>query len=247
MYRLVASPFLRIGWAVAIMGYRIYPHGDASTQVHDVELALQELKFRYPDLAKTHIALIGHSSGGHVAFLTIVERLRRQLEYKRTMESLHPGDALERLEQWKSSLLPINLCIGISGPYCISRHFDFEAGRGVEQLSPMKPANGDSREMFRRYSPAIQAEDLFAQCASLEERQYLKDSFPSMTFIHGLDDATVPNSSTERAVQQLSSAGVSNCNGIYLKGTGHEEAVLQLMLGGETQDVVVNCLRQSTS
>jgi hypothetical protein len=28
--------------------------------------------------------------------------------------------------------------IGLSGPYDISKHFDFEAMRGVEQISPMK-------------------------------------------------------------------------------------------------------------
>ena len=49
-YRLIATPFLRLKLAVAIVGYRTYPTGTIDVQVLDVQLAAIELSKRYPDL-----------------------------------------------------------------------------------------------------------------------------------------------------------------------------------------------------
>lgn len=130
MYRLVALPFEKMNWATAIVGHRTYPEGDASSQVHDLEMAMKEIQKRYPDICSRKLCLMGHSSGAHISMLTIVERVRRKLELE------HAGDALV-LQQWEESLVKIDSFIGISGPYNICNHFEFEAGRGVEQLSPV--------------------------------------------------------------------------------------------------------------
>ena len=130
MYRLIALPFEKMNWATAIVGHRTYPEGDASSQVHDLEMAMNELKKRYPDICSRKVCLMGHSSGAHISMLTLVERVRRKLELEQA------GDALA-LQQWEESQVKIDSFIGISGPYNICNHFEFESGRGVEQISPV--------------------------------------------------------------------------------------------------------------
>ena len=63
---------------------------------------------------------------------------------------------------------------------------------------------------------------------------------PHMLLVHGIEDQTVPFTATVEAAAILRSCGVSKskCNELYISGTGHEEVVLQLMLGGKTQDEV---------
>lgn len=233
-YRLVALPFLKMNWAVSVVGYRVYPEGDVSIQAEDVELAVAEMTRLYPNLLRGKVCLIGHSSGAHVCMVALVERARREVELARAG---HKGVA-------KSSLAHLDHFCGISGPYNMSRHFDFEAGREVEQISPLKPANGNSREMFLRYSPADQLADIASQCTSSEERQVLSHSLPPMTLVHGMIDTTVPVSSTEEAAMVLQSTGVATCETVCVKDTGHEETIMEVMLGGQVQDVLAGMIQQ---
>jgi acetyl esterase/lipase len=235
-YSMIAKPFLRINWAVAVVGYRVYPEGDVTTQILDVEMAAAEVTRLYPNLNQGNICLFGHSSGAHVCMLAAVERARRELELSRTL-------APQELLRWRRRQVNFDSFIGISGPYNILHHYDYEAGRGVEQISPMAPANGHSSEMFLRFSPAVQFHKLTCLCKSEEERQVLRRAMPPTTLMHGRDDKTVPCSSTEEAARLINSTGVTVCKEIYVEDTGHEETILQVMLGGPVQDILLGLLQ----
>jgi acetyl esterase/lipase len=225
MYRLTALPFLEIGLAVAIVGYRVYPDANVSGQVSDLELASHEVERRYRHLyhcTEFGAIIVGHSSGAHIALMMIMERAQR-------MQNGH---------------LPIPMqCstfIGISGPYDISQHFDFEAARGVEELSPMKPACGYTRNAFRNHSPAYKLIDMLT---SIDETQKdLNSWLPELLLVHGMDDGTVPFTATAEAARIIKSCGVKQCTELYLAKTGHEQAVMELMLGGTTTQEIVKWL-----
>jgi hypothetical protein len=165
-----------------------------------------------------------------------MERIRRLLTLERS------GN--ERLkEEWKSTRLPIHSIIGLSGPYNITHHFDFEAGRSVEQISPMKPANGNSHDMFPRYSPAEQLSKIYGQCKQ-KEQQLVQGWFPQVTLLHGTNDGTVPHVSTQEAVRVLRSSGVPHCKELLVEDVGHEECVMQIMLGGLVRDSLTQSLSE---
>jgi acetyl esterase/lipase len=63
MYRLVAEPFLKQGWTVAILGYRTYPDGTAKDQCDDCAQAIKCLADEFPEWRRGEMTVIGHSSG----------------------------------------------------------------------------------------------------------------------------------------------------------------------------------------
>ena len=62
---------------------------------------------------------------------------------------------------------------GLSGPYSIDRHFHFEAGRGVEELSPMKAACGHSTEEFCHNSSASRLQKILTEFDENESIVYV--------------------------------------------------------------------------
>ena len=131
-YRLVAQSFLDMNLAVAIVGYRVYPEADTTTQVADLESAMLELMKQYPDLCGTKrversvgFCVMGHSSGAHIAMLFVVEQVKRLLQSH--LEGTHLDDKIMT-----------DVYVGISGPYDICHHFDYEASRGAEGRSTGK-------------------------------------------------------------------------------------------------------------
>ena len=235
MYRLAANAFLEKGMAVAIVGYRTYPCGTVLNQVEDLELAAAELTKQYPKLcladSELGVCVIGHSSGAHICSLMMVERLRRQLELDCLGVDTSHG------------LMKINAFIGISGPYDIARHFEFEASRGLEQLSPMQPACG-GKDRFERNSPTLTLQKLLSQCSE-EELKAIDAKFPRVALCHGADDDTVPMQSTEEAANLLRSAGVTKCDDLYFSELGHSEIVHELMFGGKVQDTLLGWMEET--
>lgn len=138
-YRLVAQSFLDLNMAVAIVGYRVYPDGDTATQVSDLEAAQLELTRQYPDLCGPNrterpigFTVMGHSSGAHIAMLLIVGQAKRFLQEEQTrLESRREAET----QDFDRAGRPLcDKFVGISGPYDISHHFDYEAARGVEGM-----------------------------------------------------------------------------------------------------------------
>jgi hypothetical protein len=254
MYRLCASPFLNNNFVVAIVGYRTYPDGNVQDQVNDLEAASKALVSTYPELNRKSgkttkhdwlgTTMIGHSSGAHISLLMLVQRMAKYAGETST----GTAGSTSSITSSRSSHLHFDRFIGLSGVYSISHHFDFEAGRGVEELSPMKPACGFTRESFDHYSPAIMLKRLFgdkcqghhgSEIESMDE--IIAKYMPNVLLIHGVDDTTVPFTSTSEAAKILKSCGVCHCQEHYIV-CGHADVVMQLMLGGEAREIVMQWL-----
>eukprot|EP00978_Attheya_sp_CCMP212_P038312 scaffold188674_cov45-Attheya_sp.AAC.1 len=251
--------------AVVIVGYRTYPDADVTGQVDDLEQAMAMLYHTSPHLFPNQSkigchddgrrkdrhwmgnCLMGHSSGAHIALLLLVERVRYRIRIQNdTNTNHHP-------QRWKSVIpFEFDSFVGLSGPYGISHHFDYEAGRGVEEISPMKPACGSSRQNFHAHSPAIQLVQLQSNCCDSNSNSTVGSSFEHllprhMLLVHGVEDTTVPFTATAEAGYLIRSCGVRQCEELYLSKTGHQDTVLQFMVGGKTKDAVHSWLQRRVS
>lgn len=261
MYRLVATPFLTSKIAVAIIGYRTYPDGNAQDQVNDLLEAAQTLKRLHPKLWKNQhrknksssssfgVSLIGHSSGAHIGMLLLVQIIEKQIN-KHLLSSSSSGKLTDDGIQFDSY-------VGLSGVYNIQHHFDYEAGRGVEEISPMKPACGYSREAFDYYSPAIKLQTLLRggtrrggtgrhpnNSGDLENvvDVNMTKLIPPMLLLHGVEDDTVPFTSTSEAARIIKSCGAGHCSEYYMSKVGHSDVIMHFMLGGRSPVVVIDWL-----
>jgi acetyl esterase/lipase len=145
--------------------------------------------------------LVGHSSGAHIAVLGVL----------------------------REKLPKVDHVISIAGVYDIPSHYEFETGRGVEQISALQPACGFSREEWQKRSPT---------CLLRDEQNPLQE-LPNMLLLHGAKDTVVPYTSATNFHQSLNHGRLA-----ILPTVEHAETVLQLMMGGETQDVVMAWLEE---
>jgi acetyl esterase/lipase len=254
-YRLVAVPFVRRGMAVAIIGYRTYPScGRVQEQVQDCLAAAQYLSRQYSP--KQKVTVLGHSSGAHVAMLLVVELAMMQMRHDAAVSNRTPTASVGGESSGASMHVNRNDCcfhvhsfVGISGPYDISHHFDYEAARGVEELSPMKPVCGYTREAFRINSPAVKLQSIFLDDYYFDESTTPVGSFlpVRMALVHGMEDDTVPFTATAEAARVLRTCGVHQLQEIYIAHTGHQDTIMQLMLGGRTQEAVLEWMESSAT
>jgi hypothetical protein len=86
----------------------------------------------------------------------------------------------------------VDLVVGISGPYDISHHFDYEAARGVKELSPMKACNGYTREQFCLNTPSLRLKDFLITWEESDSHLVVDQFFPQTLLLHGIEDNTVP-------------------------------------------------------
>jgi len=264
-YRLVTKPFLEVGLAVAIVGYRVYPlcgvpgdeddsRGGVLMQVDDIVAAFEKLAEEYPEwcdkdfedrlvqegensqhhrhahhLPHLGTIVVGHSSGAHIAMLWMVEEAQKQ-----TLK------------------IPIQALIGVSGVYNIGHHFDYEAGRGVEEISPLKPANGYDYKSFQKFSPPWKVQHELLR----NHNDETKLAFPGrILLLHGAEDDVVPLPGTCEAAKILKDClggGLSSkkntdndviIDEYYLPRTGHQDTVMDLMmLGGRKGPVTKTVL-----
>lgn len=238
MYRLVALPFLKLGMAVAIVGYRTWPDANVHGQVDDLEQAACSLAQQFPEFCErlplkenpSYIGnvVMGHSSGAHISLLTLVDRARKRIQTSTFTNSLQ-----------------FDSFVALSGPFNISHHFDYEAARGVEEFSPMKPVNGYSRQAFDENSPALRWMQSLVDISEMSAS--IKDAFPRMLLVHGIEDSTVPFTATAEAARILRSCGVERCEEVYVAKVGHQDTVMEIMMGGKTQDAVMDWIQRPPS
>ena len=126
LYGLVGDSLACHGAVCSVVGYRLFPEAAIPEQVDDVRLALQSLHERFP---KRPLVLVGHSSGAHVAALTMA------------------------CAAASGEPLPIRGFCGISGVYDVASHFEHERQRGLHQISPMQPAAGNCAGSYSAMSP----------------------------------------------------------------------------------------------
>mmetsp|Transcript_17077 Transcript_17077/g.20853 ORF Transcript_17077/g.20853 Transcript_17077/m.20853 type:complete len:411 (+) Transcript_17077:121-1353(+) len=123
MYRLIARPFLKQGYRVANLGYRVYPKADVDGQMEDISRAIHHVSEAHKAKATF---VVGHSSGAHICVLA-------------SLQGLFPMNVVG--------------LVGMSGVYDIAQHYEYEILRGVDQISPMKPSCCTTAENMRNRSP----------------------------------------------------------------------------------------------
>ena len=256
MYWLAALPFWETHQAVAVVGYRTYPDANVNGQVEDIGLGLKALARDRPDLLDEQgrvDSLACHSSGAHIGLLHVLEAAKAS-----TVQTMGGQTKASEIEH-----TPIGRFVGISGVYCIPSHYEYEKGRGVDQLSSLRAANGPGRERFREASPAYRLECFVSangeeECVLLDTddtedtensggaQVKLDDHVPDMLFIHGLDDNVVQYNQTNVVVDALRSSlgDPDRCEEVLLENVGHADTVMHLMFGGVTRDVVLGRRRQ---
>jgi hypothetical protein len=112
----------------------------------------------------------------------------------------------------------------------------------------MKACNGYTREQFRQNSPGHRLQDFLADFSESEFTDLVMNNyFPEMLFVHGIEDDTVPYTATSETARIFRSAGVGSCEEFYAPRTGHQDAVMHLMLGGRVKDFVQKWLREKNS
>jgi acetyl esterase/lipase len=210
MYRLAAIPFLQQGYRVVIWGYRTYPDGMVQDQVDDLNSALELLGPSNP------ISIVGHSSGAHIAVLAALQRQRK-----------NPTSVL------------CDKLVALSGVYDIPNHYEWETGRGVNEISALKPACGGTYSNWMDVSPTRILATANSHAASM----------PDMYVLHGATDTVVPYTSAVNMTRALllsknSNEGnaLSKCKLEILNHVEHSDTVLHLMMGGETRDKVMDWL-----
>ncbi|GBG32708.1 Kynurenine formamidase [Hondaea fermentalgiana] len=195
MYTLHALELERRGFLVLVLNYRLYPWAKSDEQAQDVNLALRWARERYPGASSTRV--MGHSSGAHISMLAAIQ-------------------AAQQGEQLCDGLLLL------SGPFDIETHYDFERGRGVHELSFMKPANGTTLEEFRARSPVRLVRQL-----SVDER----DLLPHIMLLHGEKDDTVPVTSTLALHRELVHIGHEDLETYILERHDHVDIHTDFMFG----------------
>jgi prenylcysteine alpha-carboxyl methylesterase len=228
--------------AVAIISYRRYPDGNVQDQVDDIELASKAIATKFPNILRQPdtvsnqdwmgTTLMGHSSGTHVALMAMVQRIERWAT------AFSAG--VPEVEKFNQSAIHFDQVVGLSGVYSIRDHYHFEVSRGVEQISPMKPAAGYTTDAFSAYSPI----ERLAKTSSLAlVQQQQADLLPDIFLLHGMRDDVVPFTGVNRAERVLRGIGYEKLSAEFLD-IGHQETVMHLMFGGLTKDVVLGWLQR---
>jgi acetyl esterase/lipase len=236
MYRLTALPFLEKNMAVAVVGYRTYPDGNVNDQVNDLHAAFRTFELTFPQYMKpsprmvdekkewSGVSLIGHSSGAHISMLALIQQLENKLDQRGNKPTT-------------KKMINFDSFVSLCGVFSISEHFYFEVGRGVEEMSPMKPACGYDRESFEMYSPTNRLLNMVKK-----DDELVKSFCTKMLFIHGIDDDVVPFTSTQKLVSAVKQVGPTPCVEYYLPNVNHIDLVTGLMFGGQSKDIILNWL-----
>lgn len=157
------------------------------------------------------LVVVGHSSGAHVGLLSV-------------LMGGNEGDP------WVSGF------VGLGGVYDVCMHYDYEARRGLEQLSPMQPACGYTRERMRE-NGAREVWEMGRRGGGRRERKL------DLVFLHGVEDTTVPFTQSKMAADffrtvDLGGGRVEEIYGLW----DHQRPAIDWCFGGECLDRVLDVL-----
>ncbi|GHP12422.1 hypothetical protein PPROV_001114900 [Pycnococcus provasolii] len=164
-YAPMARCLAQHGIITAVMTYRLFPETGAKGQAADVCAALA---WCASQVAQTHkgdaenIALVGHSAGAHLCALALCAKAA-------SLSNLVDDDSILK----KASRVQPRRFVSLNGVFDIPSHYEYERRRGVESLSTMKRAMGDSHEAMAALSPSLilRGESKCADADSLSGRR----------------------------------------------------------------------------
>ena len=226
MYRLSAAGLAKCidAEVVILIQYKVYPHNHILEQRDDIMSAINFIKSNKtwkPDWlqrAGGHIDLIlsGHSSGANISALAIFKAME---------------DGYRLVDEY----------IGLSGVYHLYKHYLWEKARGVHLISPMRGA-AETAGGFDLCSPTRVLESKFENAESKYrsekkgEREEVGEHFlidqrallPNIFILHGVDDRTVPISSSLEFAHELTLKGV-RVHTAFVPGMDHGTPIVELI------------------
>jgi acetyl esterase/lipase len=130
----------------------------------------------------------------------------------------------------------VDAIIAQSGVYDCAAQVEHEQTLGIDQLSPLSPVTGMTRASMDRYSPTW----LVSEGGEIEN-----SPFPPLLLIHGEDDTVVlPSSSTlfyEKVRRRIRAGHPLELK--ILPDTDHKDPILDTLVGGPTQNVTFEWLK----
>ena len=82
-------------------------------------------------------------------------RQRRQQQQQQQQQRKVSTTTTTHVPPTPTPTITFDTFVGLSGVYSINNHFDYEAARGVEELSLMKPACRYFRKSFLHHDPSL--------------------------------------------------------------------------------------------
>lgn len=197
------------------------------------------------------ICLMGHSAGGHVAlqyaFVRHPNFAALQMHHKDTLavydealKSLLPDDGSSLLRDSRRVASLVDSVICLSAVFSITKHFEIEKKRGIDNISKMKDVMGGPSK-FDGHSP-LELLQKFLQEGSDEivvdfgEDKELTRPL-KVRFVHGTNDTTIPIAASKDMFDLLQSVSGSPkdvlCGGpvsyVPLTGCNHTQIIFHLM------------------
>ncbi|KAG0089745.1 hypothetical protein BGZ92_004266 [Podila epicladia] len=263
-YTLLGAKLRQMGYVVMIPDYTLYPKGSVNHMQEDVKLAVQwaSRNCRQYGGDPQRLYLMGHSAGAHLCALAVLKDCLTRIPHailgpspvsissSPVLSTLLYEASKERKAQKKQGggdqedVLPrlrgMILCAGV---YDIGEHYKHESMRGVEQISAMSRAMGNSVLTFGMNSPTILAQELLQVSTTIDSRfpesqtrhqlllRHLKALFPAETLmIHGDDDRTVPARSSMEFWMELKALQLGSTVKLrVVPGMAHHVPVVALM------------------
>ena len=179
--QLVFLPYLKLGWAVANVEYRLARNSLAPAAVEDCRSALRWV-YRHAgeySFDTTKIVVTGNSAGGHLSLTTGM---------------LRTSDGFDRPPEWLT-VVPDVPVAGIINWY------------GITDVADL--LKGEHRQTYAEHWLGTQAnrEEIARQVSPLS---YVRPGLPPIVTIHGDQDQLVPYSHAVRLHEGLTKAGVPN-------------------------------------
>ena len=205
MYRILGTSLQSRDIAVVIPSYETWPDGDALDQAFRIRKCIEWCKCNISKIGNgnpNRIHLVGHSSGAHICALALT------FEGEAREYNLHDEGCNHHV---------VNGYVGLSGVYSIPDHFRFEKRRGVEELSPMAPAN---QRFGKNQFPTFMSPSLTPSKIFQTDRVLL---------LHGSKDNVVPCQSTIRFKNSKLLSGVGHVNCRIVRDANHIDPIMSLM------------------
>jgi acetyl esterase/lipase len=148
------------------------------------------------------------------------------------------GAHISLLAALKGRIPNVDAIIAASGVYDCAAQVEHEQTLEVDQLSPLSPVTGMQRESMNRYSPTW----IVSQANEKEI-----NSIPQLLLIHGEDDTVVLPSSSSLFYEKLQERQLptKQVSLKILAGTDHKDPVIETLVGGQTQSVILEWLEET--
>ncbi|TPX36608.1 hypothetical protein SmJEL517_g01173 [Synchytrium microbalum] len=221
MYGPMASVMQEKGYVVVVPNYSTFPTGYLAEMVSDIRAVIEwtVAHIRTYGGDPNNLYIMGHSAGAHLGAYTIVhDAVGSEVKLSKSNTSIEFP-----LPCYSIPLPPIRGLILLSGVYDIVDHYQFEANRGVEEVSAMARVMGHKTKKFKGSSPTCLLEAIDFKL--ILNGKPIRSLPRNVLLIHGADDSTVPVSSSRKFVRALEKVGADHVQLHVLEGVDHSQPV----------------------